>query len=97
MNLLLVLLPILPLINWPVFVILMLANNETPFSRALALMRGLSFGIGILSTVYAVLTVAYAVQFTIDGAFVVFLLVSPLYLLTVINAIFLWLTITKRW
>ena len=93
----LALLPLTPFINWPVFLILTFGTKEIPFSKALYIMRALSFTIAMLSSIYALFVIARAFQLEFYRDFAILLLVSPVWAFTMINAVFLYLTYRKKW
>jgi len=86
-----------PLVNWPVFFLLFHAARTNPGIRSLIHMRWLSFGIGLLTSVFAVLVTARLLSINLAPEVSTFLVAAPVYLMTAINGVFLWLTLRGRW
>jgi hypothetical protein len=89
-------LPVTAAINWATWAALRrLAAPGEP--RSLQDRRWVALGIALLSTSLTGLGIAYLVGRPIAPEIFAALLVAPVYALTAVNLVWLWLTYTGRW
>lgn len=90
-------LPLTLFVNWPAFGIVALVAHRKPGIRALIDRRWLSLGIALLSTTFSVLAFGFFAHVEFGAVIYSLLLTAPVYVLTAVNAVFLWLTIRGKW
>lgn len=90
-------LPVTLLVNWPVFAVCAYVARQHPGIRTLIDRRWVSLGIAVASTGLTILAVAYFGHFSLGRETSALLLAVPVYVLTSVNAVFLWLTARGKW
>jgi len=86
-----------PFVNWPVFILLLVAARRHPGIRSLTHFRWLSLAIALLSTTFCAVFVARLFGLVLSPEITTVLIVGPIYVLTATNGVFLWLTWQRRW
>ncbi len=84
-------------VNWLAFVVLAVANHRNPGIRTLSDRRWVALGIAASSTAFALLAGSYFTHISLDALAFALLLTVPLYALTAVNGVFLYLTWRGRW
>lgn len=84
-------------INWLTVLVVAAAEHRHPGIKTLTDRRWVSLGIAALSTTFAILAVSFLSRQSLGPLVNVLLLTGPVYALTAINVVFLWLTWKGRW
>lgn len=85
------------LVNWPVFAVCAYVAHRHPGSRTLIDRRWVSLAIALGSTALTMVVIAYFGHVSLGRDMTAVLLALPVYALTCVNAIFLWLTARGKW
>jgi hypothetical protein len=84
-------------IDWSAVIVVTAVERKNPGIRTLTDRKWVSIGIALGSTALVALSAAYYTQTRLDSFIATLLLVVPVYILTFVNAVFLWLTAKGQW
>ena len=90
-------LPLTAIVNWLTFGVAAVAARRHPDVRSLTDRFWLSLGIAVLSTSLVILALTYFIRLSLGLEINALLLSAPVYALTAVNLVFLYLTMRGRW
>lgn len=85
------------LINWLTFGLFVMIARVHPGIRTILDRRWLSLGIAVLNTTFAILALSYFWRLSLGPEVNALLLAGPVYVLTIVNVVALWLTWRRGW
>lgn len=92
----LILVPCL-VVNWVAFILFAALAKAHRNIRALTDRRWLSLGIAVLNTTFVILALTYYWRLSLGAEVSSLLFVLPVYALTLVNVVALWLTWRRKW